>query len=209
MQSFLAKCVAIGIVAGGFTLTGDLGWIADRGRRLLKARTVPSEQATIVSPPAPEQAKPPQVASPERLWLLPGEALLSAPVGRPVAVPAPPSSGPSTIDLSQLGAGKRLLVWVRRTGASGRTMPVELIAFDIIDSRTGEALEHRHAALTHGSNPAPVHAAPRRVVIEVDATGRLSTGRPLRLTPLHGVNGLGNAEAVGTVVAFDMPGMPN
>ena len=43
MQSFLVKCAALGIVAGGFTLTGDVGRLADRGRRLLDARTVPSE----------------------------------------------------------------------------------------------------------------------------------------------------------------------
>jgi hypothetical protein len=43
MQSFFAKFAAVGIVAGGFTLTGDAWRLMERGQRLLDARTVPSE----------------------------------------------------------------------------------------------------------------------------------------------------------------------
>ena len=42
MQSFLAKCPALGIVAGGFTLAGDVCRLEERGQRLVDARTVPS-----------------------------------------------------------------------------------------------------------------------------------------------------------------------
>lgn len=83
---------------------------------------------------------------------------------------------------------------------------MDLIALDLIDPNTGEALEHRHAAMTHGSNGTTVHAAPRRVVITRDATGRISKGTMLRLAPLHGVNGLGGEELIGTVLAVDAQG---
>ena len=72
MQSFLAKCAALGIVAGGFTLTGDVGRLADRGRQLLDARTVPSEtptdqttgghEATIQATAVPQAAPTPPPA---------------------------------------------------------------------------------------------------------------------------------------------------
>ena len=52
MQSFFAKCAAVGIVAGGFALTGDLSRLVDRGRRVLEARTVPSEATPEPAAPA-------------------------------------------------------------------------------------------------------------------------------------------------------------
>jgi hypothetical protein len=232
MQSFLAKCAALGIVAGGFTLTGDVGRLADRGRRLLDARTVPSETPvdslgndepgpqsansmpspavtrSPVAPPAippamPPAARPqPLAADPSRLT--PRELLVDAPVGRAFAVPAPPTAGPNGIDFQRMAVGSRLLVWVRRPGATGRARAMDLIAFDIIDPHSGAALEHRHAAMTHGSDATTVHAAPRRVVITRDADGRIAKGTMLRLAPLHGVNGLGPEEHIGTVLALDV-----
>jgi hypothetical protein len=143
------------------------------------------------------------------------EARADAPVGRAVFVPAPPASGPDSIDLRQVTAGSRLLIWIRRPGASARS--VDLIALDIIDPISGEALEHRHAALTvgavgvHGTVGAPgtgattVHAAPRRVVITRNAASCITKGSTLRIAPLHGVNGLGSEEHVGTILAFGIP----
>jgi len=228
MQSFLAKCAALGIVAGGFTLTGDVGRLADRGRRLLDARTVPSETpaaptadghdaiapratetprtppAPLVEPQAgvhPTTAAPP-AASPARP--MPSVPLLDAPIGRAVAMPPPPAKGPDSIDLRHVPAGSRVLVWVRRPGSTSRSRSTDLIALDLIDPNTGEALEHRHAAMTHGSEGTTVHAAPRRVVITRDASGRIAKGTTLRIAPLHGVIGLGSEEAIGTVLAVDV-----
>ena len=230
MQSFLAKCAALGIVAGGFTLTGDVGRLADRGQRLLDARTVPSEtpthqatdghdataQATAVpqAAPAPSAvaqppvgvlaaAAPPAVSAPAPARTLPSVPLLDAPVGRAVAIPPPPAKGPDSIDLRQVPAGSRVLVWVRRSGAPGRSRSTDLIALDLIDPNTGEALEHRHAAMTHGSEGTTVHAAPRRVVITRDAANKIAKGAMLRIAPLHGVIGLGSEEAIGTVLAVE------
>jgi len=234
MQSFLAKCVALGIVAGGFTLTGDVGRVAERGRRLLDARTVPSETPAepmtdgdnaaargidsrhaatpappeAPQPPAPPLAQPttatqPVVAAAARA--MPSVRLPDAPIGRPVAMPTPPANGPDWIDLRRVPAGSRVLVWVRRSGTAGRARAMDLIALDLIDPKSGEALEHRHAAMTHGSEGTTVHAAPRRVVITRDATGRIAKGGLLQLAPLHGVSGLGPEEAIGTVLAIDVP----
>ena len=210
MQSFLVKCAALGIVAGGFTLTGDVGRLADRGRRLLDARTVPSEtpadqatdaqEATIQSNAAPQAAPAPAPArTPPSVPLL-----LDAPIGRAVAVPPPPAKGPDSIDLRQVPAGSRVLVWVRRPGSTSRSRSTDLIALDLIDPNSGEALEHRHAAMTHGSEGTTVHAAPRRVVITRDATNKIAKGAMLRITPLHGVIGLGSEEPIGTVLAVDV-----
>ncbi len=209
MQSFLVKCAALGIVAGGFTLTGDVGRLADRGRRLLDARTVPSETpadqttgghvATIQSTATPQAAPTPAPAR-----TLPSVPLLDAPVGRAVAVPPPPARGPDSIDLRQVPAGSRVLVWVRRPGSTGRSRSTDLIALDLIDPNTGEALEHRHAAMTHGNEGTTVHAAPRRVVITRDATNKIAKGAMLRIAPLHGVIGLGSEEAIGTVLAVEV-----
>ena len=228
MQSFLAKCAALGIVAGGFTLTGDVGRLADRGRRLLDARTVPSEtpaapttdgQDAIAvhaaesprTPPgpvvAPQPAVPPTTAAPPAATptrSMPSVPLLDAPVGRAVAIPSPPSKGPDSIDIRQVPAGSRVLVWVRRPGSTSRSRSTDLIALDLIDPSTGEALEHRHVAMTQGTEGTTVHAAPRRVVITRDASGRIAKGAALRIAPLHGVIGLGSEEAIGTVLAVDV-----
>lgn len=229
MQSFLAKCAALGIVAGGFTLTGDVGRLAERGQRLLDARTVPSEapsepvtngldatRQTEAPQPAPAVASqsagqpPPATApaspSPAPTRPLPSVPLLDAPVGRTVAIPPPPTNGPDSVDLRQLPAGSRMLVWVRRPGSTGRSRSADLIALDLIDPNTGEALEHRHAAMTHGSEGTTVYAAPRRVVITRDAANRIAKDGTLRITPLHGVIGLGNEEAIGTVLAVEVQG---
>ena len=230
MQSFLAKCAALGIVAGGFTLTGDVGRLAERGQRLLDARTVPSQtpaepspvtngldatpQATEALQPAPTAASQsagqpapaaaPASPSPAPTRPLPSVPLLDAPVGRTAAIPPPPTNGPDSVDLRQVPAGSRMLFWVRRPGSAGRSRSTDLIALDLIDPNGGEALEHRHAAMTHGSEGTTVHAPPRRVVITRDATNRIAKGGMLRITPLHGVIGLGNEEAIGTVLAVEV-----
>lgn len=239
MQSFLAKCAALCIVAGGFALTGDIGRLAARGRRLLEARTVPSEAQTreqpaeySVAPAAPPHADTTQpdpdtataTKPPEQSFApnaptpsaKPGVLLLDAPIGRPVAVPAPPANGPDVVELRHVPPGSRVLVWVRRSGFMSRARSIDLVALDLIDPNTGEALEHRHATLSQGNEPTAVHAAPRRVVISQERGTYAGTfpakahvegivrGGLLRVTPVHGIAGLGREETVGTVVAVDI-----
>jgi len=230
MQSFLAKCAALGIVAGGFTLTGDLGRLADRGRRLIEATGVPTDgspghaepAAAAVAPagaapsaaapaPAPVPAVPAQPAAaahaaapPAKPQVRPlsGDAPADAPIGRPVP-PLPSSGGVAAVDLRQIAPGSRVLVWVRRPGAAvlGHG-DRELIALDVIDPATGEALEHRPAAVGDRS---PSHAVPRRVAVAADQPGRIARGDTLRLAPVRGVNGTGSVEEIGRVLAIDLP----
>ena len=106
--------------------------------------------------------------------------------------------------LRRLAAGDRMFVWLRRPAAAARRDDgSDLIALDIIDPATGEALEHRHAAVSTGPR-GPIHAAPRRVLVAVDAAGRLARGDTLRLAPLRGVHGTGPQEDVGRVLALDV-----
>lgn len=227
MQSFLPKCAAVGIVAGGFALTGDLGLLAERGRQLLDARTIPAHAGADAAPP-PAAASPavqaPALQPAHAVQASAGQAPAGpasaatasaapsrpdrgdAPWGRAAAVPPPPAAGPDAIDVARLPAGTRLLVWVRRPGGPARGRGLDMIALDIIDPDSGAALEQRHAALGHGGDPAPVHAAARRVVIVRDATGRVARGGTLRVAAVHGVNGTAPAEDIGSIVAFDIPG---
>jgi hypothetical protein len=246
MQSFLAKCAAVGIVAGGFAATGDLGRLAERGQRLLEARTVPHEPTAeaLAETPVESAAVPPAGASPAfekpqpaqpfapasvptsgasaasaapPVACSPGPAagLFSAPdataaLGRPVAVPAPPSTGPDSIDVPRLAAGQRVLVWLRKPGIAAAGRAVDLLALDIIDPATAAALEYRHLAEHHAptaaSTPAAVHAAPRRIVIGPADAGRITKGTALRVAPVRGVHGTGPVETLGTVLAIDLQG---
>ena len=83
---------------------------------------------------------------------------------------------------------------------------MDLLRLDLIDPNTGEALEHRHADMTHGSESTTIHAASRRIVITLDNRGRIAKNEMLRLAPLHGVNGLGAEESIGQVLAIDVQG---
>jgi len=247
MQSFLAKCAAVGIVAGGFAATGDLGRLAERGQRLLEARTVPHEplaQAPVEPPPATERTGAAACSEKELHPLFekplpaqpfaptgdpgPGAAGVATPVaaaagpatgmssatdtipalGRPVAVPAPPSAGPDSIDVRRLVAGQRVLVWLRKPVAVAAGRGVDLLAFDVIDPETAAALEYRHLEEHHASTSpqAAVHAAPRRIVISPAEAGRITKGAVLRVAPVRGVHGTGPEEPLGTVLAIDLQG---
>ena len=93
MQNFLAKSVALATLVGGFGLTGDLAWIAERGTRVLGAADVPEQcelPATapggIVvheSPRSPQtigQPQAPQVAAPAAAEVPADSAAVSTPL---------------------------------------------------------------------------------------------------------------------------------
>ena len=42
MRTFFTRCTLLGLLVGGFALTGDAGWILSKGQSLLNATTVPS-----------------------------------------------------------------------------------------------------------------------------------------------------------------------
>jgi len=55
MHNLPAKVLVIAIIGGGFMLTGDLGWLANRGMRVLDAADV----AFRLRLPRPRRRRPP------------------------------------------------------------------------------------------------------------------------------------------------------
>ena len=97
MQNILGTCLAIGILAGGFVVTGDLPRLANRAARILTATDVPDDDAPI--PAAP-----------------PGGP---APVAR-----RPRTGGLRRIELAATRPGERILVWL---DAAADPLPVDVV----------------------------------------------------------------------------------
>lgn len=192
MSNFLARCAAIGLVGGGFAATGDLGWLAAKGVRLVNARTIPSEEkaadaevdAAAPTPTMPTPAVVPPATDPFR----------SPPAARPAIPvahePTPPSNGPERLDLATLRPGERVTFWIRRPDTARQPW----IAFDIVDPATGEAL-----LCTPGM-------AARRVQIRAAGGGQpvvVTKGDGILVTPVgpahHGQAGV---EPLGPVTAI-------
>ena len=185
MSNLLARCATLGIVAAGFAATGDLGWLASRGLRLVNARTIPSEQPTADPMPGVPAVPAPQGAGQGAGggFVLPGgvqppvAAHASGPeparhASRAPAEPQPPATGPDRIDLAALRPGERVTVWTGRSGTEPRQ---RCLAFDIVVPATGEAL------LVIPGMP------PRRVTVRAASGGSatvLAKGASLVVTPL-------------------------
>ena len=147
MSSILSRIAAIGIIAGGFAVTGDLGKLAKRGLDVVNSRDVPTARPEeSVSSPAEtaladaanhevEQivataeaiagGNPPQNSTP------PGAPLGKAVIARDADF-RPPQHGIDTIEFSSLAAGNRIVVWLampRRSG--GRAY--RCLVFDVVD----------------------------------------------------------------------------
>lgn len=225
MQSLLARVVALSLIAGGFMLTGDIPRLIERGRHVIEGRSTragpavkaageqpaelaePAETAAAAAPAAPAPvapavgaAEPPAVAEAPASPTRPRDAA-GDPVGRRVALPSPPADGPAAVEPRALAVGDRVLVWLKPEGRANRGG--DLIALDIIEPGSAEALFHRHAALAY-ADKGGVQAAPRRVVIGAGSAARISRGERLRIAPVRGVNGPGGPEDLGTVAAIDV-----
>lgn len=188
MRNILSKLLAIGLLGGGFTATGDLGWLARRGMQLLEASGVPSEAAGLVDTAAAEGPEP-----------QPSDMESASQEGRPAAVrpAAPPPGGPATVDLQSVGPGGRVFVWVTTPGSQAP----ERLTLDLIDPATGAALLHRDGSPS------------RRVLVVTAAAGMLASRdasaptlavrAPLVVRPLglaHGATG--QAETCGRIAAL-------
>ena len=194
MSNFLARCAAIGLVGGGFAATGDLGWLAARGMRLVNARTIPSEetptdQAVPISAAAPAAPMPasPMPASPADPFRGPAAA---RPAAQPGADPSPPSNGPERLDLATLRPGERVTVWIGRPTNARQPW----IAFDLVDPAAGEAL-----LFTPGM-------AARRVTVRAAHHGQPSVvakGDAILITPVGPAHhGQAGGEPLGPVTAL-------
>jgi hypothetical protein len=206
MRNIIPKLLAIGLLGGGFTATGDLGWLARRGMRLLEASTVPTESAALE--PSAETAGHDPAGSArvdfggvDSSGAQGGSADPDSVLG--AAGPAssrpgiPPTDGPAAVDLATLIPGTRLVVWVTNLGTRG----AEPVTLDLIDPASGAALLHR------GGEP------PRRVRVVSGSASllgsrggvppALAVRAPLLVQPLglaHGV--AGQTETCGRIVAF-------
>ncbi len=138
MRTFLARCTMLGLLVGGFALTGDAGWIMNKGQSLLNATTVPSaadvwgepsaphpapKTTADFAPPAHPPGQPPAEPMHVDVQVAPS---LAAPAERP-----PLGGGQAGVDLRQLQPGARVRLWVNGS----------LIVFDMVDPATGEAIQ--------------------------------------------------------------------
>lgn len=187
MRNILSKLLVIGLLGGGFTATGDLGWLARRGMRLLEASTVPSEACGTEAAPAEGLEGRSRESEPDVVG------------GRPALdrSSAPPSDGPTTVDLATLVPGERVVVWVTIPGG---TAP-ERITLDLIDPATGAALLRRDGG---PSRRVLVVAASAGILASRDAAApALSVRTPLVVRPLGLAHGAaGPAETCGRVAAL-------
>lgn len=174
MRTFLARCGTLGVLAGGFMLTGDAGWVIARGTSLLNATSIsPPDTAGLVSGQTEPAVVTPAPVSPPAV-----EAIVHPTLAAP-PVPPPADGGLSAIDLRLLRPGDRLLVWVMGTPT----------AFDLVDPATGEAIQQPQT---------------RRVRITGAADGhRLVRGGAATVQPLSGASGhTPAAERFGPVQAI-------
>jgi len=202
MHNAFGKLVTLGLLGSGFVATGDLGWLARRGMRLLEASTVPSEAAPLDPTESPAANAP--GAAPDRVPpAAPGDSA-SAPTpeaAAPWQATRPPAGGPTAIELAALEPGTRLFIWVAVGPAHGQ--PHRCLAFDIVDPASGAALLHRG------------HEPPRRVVLlpPADAglfasrgmAGRIMLRGTVRVQSAglaHGQAGQGLPETIGPIVAL-------
>lgn len=122
MPNLFAKVAAVGILGGGFAITGDLAWLASRGQRLLGATTVPSEMPRPASDSAPSTSPDPTL--------------------RPPVAPAerPPVDGPDAVDLARLRAGQRVVIWLADSDGAAAGAAVRRVTLDVIDAATGDSI---------------------------------------------------------------------
>jgi len=208
MPNLLAKLTALGLIGGGFAATGDLGWIAERGMRVIDAADVagPSDSAAPLPPADVAQkvaaASPPIAASEAARPAVPAPAAPVAPappVPAARAVMTPPAGGPTEVSWSGIAAGDRVVVWLTTGGT-------RCLVLDIVDPAAGEALAYEAAAVSPEGRPLTAAGPPRRVVVGRQPGERgLAVGGMLNLASAgiatHGQSGrwLGPIEALTLV----------
>lgn len=201
MSSILSRIAAVGIVAGGFALTGDLGRLAKRGLDVINSSDVPSTKAVD---PAPVEAAA-------------GGAVAAEPVatpasGSPTGSPAvakqgwfhPPGSGLEQVDVSSVAAGGRIVAWIaapRRTGSGG----YRCLVFDMVDPATAEALVYEAVSVRADGSPQATAAPPRRVRLRgTGAGGAVVKGGMIDLQQRGIAADEAWTERIGPVAALDL-----
>jgi len=182
MQNLLPKATVLAMIAGGFGLTGDLGWVANRGLRVLDAADVALPTAVeveqpggLAAPPAPAPAAPGLQPRP-----VPAE-----PAARPVSAIAaalikPPAGGCAEVVWQSLRPGDRVSVWLAAPGP-------RCLVLDVVDPIAGEALAYEAAAVSADGRPLAAATPPCRVLVGRSAgqssPAPLAKGGMLQLAP--------------------------
>lgn len=174
MTNLFAKVATLGIIAAGFTLTGDLGRLAQRGMDVIQAADV-----AVDRPAQPRPASGPQPGAAPAELTRPGPAVAPQPaavvplpaaeaqrprgpaaVRKPAAETAmqPPVAGPVTVSWASLAAGDRLVLWLGP--ATSRCL-----VLDIVDPASGAAVAYEAAAISRDGRPLTAAGPPRRVIV--------------------------------------------
>lgn len=202
MPNIFAKAIALAVIAGGFALTGDLGWIASRGMRLLDAADVAAPSLTDRQEPVRPAAASPEPAA-ARPVPVPAPAL--GPRPQPIvlvdAEVQPPAGGCEHVAWTALSPGDRVVVWFATRGQ-------RCLVLDVVDPATGEALAYEVAAVSKDGQPLASAAPPRRVIVGRPADGpaavAISKGGMLHVAPA-GIAAAGNeGRWLGPVEALDL-----
>jgi hypothetical protein len=214
MSNILSRLAAVGIVAGGFALTGDLGKLAQRGIDVVNSRDVPWPRATHAeATPSPAddgaQSASETTASPEPAAGAVASGAAAPGPTRPLGVVRdtefrPPRDGLDQIDPSSLEAGGRIVVWLsmpRRSG--GRAY--RCLVFDVVDPSSGEALAYEAVSFTGDGVPQATATPPHRVrLVGHGPSGTIVRGGEIdvqrRGIAADGVGG----ECIGPIAALDL-----
>ncbi|MFZ4732476.1 MAG: hypothetical protein ACOYK7_08065 [Pirellulales bacterium] len=187
MQSFLVRCCLIAVLAAGFVCSGDAGRLLRTVTRVVNTTHVPGLSPAQPAPSAHAAAVPeaapaaPTTSAPLRFDPAPPSGGgHDAPVSQSIG--PPPNDGPTTIRLSELAAGTRVLVWIGHGTRRDPLRPVEVIALDVVDPVTGDVLEFRHAGTAAGDAPA---LPPRRMRLP---GGSVAKGADLERLPVSGLH---------------------
>jgi hypothetical protein len=230
-MSILSRLAAVGLVAGGFAVTGDLGRLADTGLRVLNARDIPAAQAEPAEPVPPVEpaaaATPaltalPEADAPTPVTATPAGAPAAAATSTPAtAAPAaaspvvrsgdlrPPAGGPEEVAIGSLDAGSRVVIWlaVRRGGAQSA---YRCLVIDVVDPAEAEALLYEAVSFTADGRPAAAASAPRRIRLVGGPTaactirrGQFAAYQPLGTAAIADRAHVA-AESVGPIVAIDV-----
>jgi hypothetical protein len=181
MSNLLAKFTALGIIAAGFSLTGDLGWLARTGGDVLQVADVgtdqPAETAAAEASGGPGDSPEPPAPSPHAAGPRDaqgvfasepggGAARMPAAAGIPVAEMKCPTGGPRRVSWAAVRPGDRLVLWL---GHGAR----RCLVLDVVDPASGEAVAYEAAAVSAEGRPLASVGPPRRVIV-----GRPSDGVP-------------------------------
>ena len=202
MSSILSRIAAVGIVAGGFALTGDLGRLAKRGFDVINSSDVP--------PPTPAADQP---AADAAVGTAGAAESVAAPRHAPPAGHAaitketwfhPPRGGLEQVDVASVTAGGRIVVWIaapRRTGSGG----YRCLVFDVVDPATAEALAYEAVSVTADGNPQATAAPPRRVRLRGAGAGGAVVKGGMIDVQQRGIAGDETwTERIGPVAALDL-----